>query len=87
MGNVPLVVAIERDVDHVDLLAESLNHGGNSFHVLFGTRDAEFSVVFDLLLGFWNAVAESPINPEEKVKVSAVLDGLMLKVEPLKNSD
>ncbi len=36
---------------------------------------------------FWNAVAESPINPKEKVKVCAVLDGLMLKVEPLKNSD
>ncbi len=36
---------------------------------------------------FWNAVAESPIKPKEKVKVCAVLDGLMLKVEPLKKSD
>ena len=36
---------------------------------------------------FWNAFAESPIKPKEKVKVCAVLNGLVLKVEPLKKSD
>jgi membrane-bound serine protease (ClpP class) len=32
----------------------------------------------------WNAMSDTPIKPREKVKVSEVLEGLMLKVEPLK---
>ncbi|MEE9169923.1 MAG: nodulation protein NfeD [bacterium] len=31
----------------------------------------------------WNAMSDTPIKPREKVKVSEVLEGLMLKVEPL----
>lgn len=36
---------------------------------------------------FWNALSDSPIKAKEKVKVKEVLDGLVLKVEPLKKSN
>jgi len=36
---------------------------------------------------FWKALSDSPIKTKEKVKVCEVLDGLVLKVEPLIKSD